>query len=324
MRSVVLALLLLLGFIAPSALAWNNGGHRVTSVIAFDNLTPEAKAAVVKLLRAHKRFDADLLKDAPDDLTDEQKIEFAFCSAGVWPDMLRSPTHPMGRTHHKPVWHYINQPFYPDNDKDALPPFPVPEPLDGARNILEAIDLNVAKLKDPALADEEKATALCWVIHLVEDLHQPMHAVASVSKRFPEGDRGGNSILVTRNGVNKNLHAYWDEILGNYLLPNLVRQVAKTIVEDPARTKAALADPAKVLDPRKWAEESLKLAVDVAYDNGKLARNPNVDNPDAQAVVRPALSDEYEARAKDVARTQAALAGYRLAALLNETLKPAQ
>lgn len=320
MRKRLLLFCMALVVTLPGTLhAWNNGGHRVTSLIAYDRLTPETKAAVSRLLRAHRRFDADLLKDVPEGLTPDEQLEFAFCSAGVWPDMLRAPNHPMARTHHRPVWHYVNQPYYPDNDKDALPPFPIPEPIDGARNILEAIDLNLAKLRDPAVADAEKAIALCWLLHLVEDLHQPMHAVASVSKRFPAGDRGGNSILLTRNGVNTNLHAFWDDALGNYLLPRLVRQAARAITQDPARTKEALAEQSKVLDPRKWAVESLTLAIEAAYDNGKLAAEAP---PDAEGKPgRLALSDEYDAKARDVARKQAALAGYRLAALLNETLR---
>jgi hypothetical protein len=65
-------------------------------------------------------------------------------------------------------------------------------------------------------AYKEKAYDLGWLLHLVGDLHQPMHAVNGISVTLPEGDRGGN--LVEIKGVTdgaSELHAFWDEVLGN-------------------------------------------------------------------------------------------------------------
>ena len=104
-------------------------------------------------------------------------------------------------------------------------------------------------------ADDERALALSWLLHLLADLHQPLHTTALYSaERFPNGDRGGNDIAI-RGG--SNLHALWDGALGNDRRWRRIQTMA-------ARDHVAL-DPAAVIDFAAWAEQGRELADRVVY-----------------------------------------------------------
>ncbi len=71
-------------------------------------------------------------------------------------------------------------------------------------------------LQKPNSTDAEKAVALCWVFHLVGDVHQPLHAVSVFSALYPEGDRGGTRfyVRVGPGSATVSLHYLWDNALG--------------------------------------------------------------------------------------------------------------
>src|SRR5207237_1433691 len=86
---------------------------------------------------------------------------------------------------------------------------PRPDPVDA----VSQLKLMIAKL--PANSDASDALrsySLSWMIHLVGDLHQPLHAIARYSAALPDkgGDRGGNEVqVVAANGEKLPLHFYW-------------------------------------------------------------------------------------------------------------------
>jgi hypothetical protein len=63
--------------------------------------------------------------------------------------------------------------------------------------------------------DEEKAIYLTWLLHLVGDIHQPLHCTAVFSEQFPNGDKGGNDAFIRIRSSPVKLHAFWDGLLGN-------------------------------------------------------------------------------------------------------------
>src|SRR5208282_5335557 len=81
--------------LSSNAWAWLSTGHRIIAFIAWDDLTPTTKAAVVEILKAHPRYDKDLLADLPEGLPDESVQRYAFASAATWPDLVRSFSNPM-------------------------------------------------------------------------------------------------------------------------------------------------------------------------------------------------------------------------------------
>jgi S1/P1 nuclease len=151
---------------------------------------------------------------------------------------------------------------------------------------------------------------LTWIIHLVGDLHQPLHAIDRYSAPISSagGDRGGNlEMVIPASGETLALHAYWDRIFGGY------SSVFGAIYDaDHGGVASITSDAAKaqILDPETWAQESFELAKTYTYSEPV--------RTDKQAVE---LTRDYETRARDIARQQAALAAARLANLLTEVLR---
>jgi hypothetical protein len=138
---------------------------------------------------------------------------------------------------------------------------------------------------------------------MVGDVHQPLHASARVTKTQPRGDQGGNLVLVS--GPSKELHAYWDTMLGLGDTQNF---------ETAVKVGSALPKPeeshAQDANEADWADESFKLAKSSVY----IAPIGEASGP-----YTPTAS--YAAQAKQIAQQRVALAGTRLAELLKTALK---
>lgn len=259
-------LFLILLFSAP-VMAWNDEGHRTVALVAQRKLSPQARQWVSRVLAAHPHGVRSL------------------SDAAGWPDRVRD----MPDFHHQ-EWHYINYPIFLD----------IPErPVTVTGEALSAINSAVRVLKDPLASAPDRAVALAWLVHVVGDIHQPLHAANGYSAAFPEGDRGGGRLMVGMGQELIKLHAFWDAAGGLYWNGANRRRldtiVAGLLVDYPVDERAAIRTPAL------WADESHKLGRDVAYAG--------------VAPERP-LSAEYIARARQVSQERMALAGYRLADLL--------
>jgi hypothetical protein len=278
---------------AAPALAWNGTGHELVAQVAWDQLSPADRHAAIGLLRAHPRFEKDLMQDLN---PGENPNEHAFRVAATWPDLVKSPVNPLERTEdHKP-WHYVDYPYDRDGQHGPMPA----EAWDGhavPTDLLQAMQMVTAQLRDPAT---------------------PLHAVSLFSKTYPTGDQGGNLIHVrTLDSPDTNLHSVWDGIEGMSYQPLVLHNIAARIEREHPRP-TELAALAKT-DPKAWAQESERLAEDVVYLNGKLVgvtRDQAADNPDGV----PPVPAGYERQAHKLADAQIAVAGYRLADLLHELL----
>jgi len=319
-------LAILCALLAPSrASAWNYTGHRTIATIAYDELTPAVRAKVDAILAAHPRYEKDLLGEMPQGYGEPAR--FAFAMSGYWPDIIRSQMNPMHFTHHKGMWHFIDVRFQLPDWKPATAPAPgtsaagaATQPaVDGPKDIMEAIEKNRADLRDKSLADAQKAVAMCWLVHLVGDLHQPLHATTLYSAQFPDGDKGGNSFLVHVRRQNENLHATWDQMLGLQTSPTMINYFAASIRSDPNLRREALPQAGQS-DPEVWKKESHELGRAMVYRDGTLVGASIEDVRRDPATVVPVLPEGYLRDAEPVALRRAALAGYRLADLLNGAL----
>ena len=156
--------------------------------------------------------------------------------------------------------------------------------------------------------------ALCWLFHLVGDVHQPLHTVALFTPDYPEGDRGGNLafVRVREGGQILNLHSLWDGlIIGSQRFQDVRNEATKLRLRpDLAREKLPELKEKRF---ERWAEaESFELAKRVVYRDGKVTGSPVRD-------AAPVLPDGYTDEAKAVAERQIVLAGYRLAEVLHTT-----
>jgi hypothetical protein len=296
--------------VAPGAHAWSEGGHRVTGVIAARLLDVPTRDAAIVLLKEHPFFSRDFA--AKPEGADE--AEWLFSQAAVWPDLVR--TH---ETLHHGSWHYINLPFmmpgaetieWQQNISREWEPG-----MDaGSLNIMQAIAKAKAEVGDVAIPAADRAIALCWLLHLIGDIHQPLHAIALVTPvRFAEGDRGGNGIEIARGG---SLHSYWDALAGGNGFPWRKVQERADNLMNWADFRISAERAAKELDPETWLQESFKVAGEYAYTIGV---REHVLRSEAQAVLPPKeLNYQYKFQARDAAYTRAAQAGYRMAAVLQQ------
>ena len=203
-------------------------------------------------------------------------------------------------------WHYTNVHFRTDGKPTTMKP--------EAENVVWAIQKFSKVVADRSAPSAERADALRFLIHFVGDVHQPMHNTARDTDMFPTGDRGGNEFPVISppnlKPEPRNLHFLWD--IGGGLFPsvrrplaaqgvNQIKQIADRITANfPVGSLPAVGER----DPAKWSAEGVRIAREVCYD------------------LQPGSvpTDRYLARAVRVSEERAALAGYRLATLLNRLL----
>jgi hypothetical protein len=235
--------------------------------------------------------------------TPDEQDEILFMMAARWADDIRGQPQ-----YDHPRWHYINFPYVPEGQPESVHPLPPDQ-----ENILEGFQVNV-RVAQGKSTDADKAVALCWLFHLVGDVHQPLHATGMFTTAYPQGDRGGNlvNVRVTEGGKAINLHFLWDGLLLGSENTRTTRNLAAKLLARPEFARDRLPE-LKESSFEKWAKsESLPLAKEVAYGNGKVQGNPDPD-------LAPALPEGYTTRAKAVAERRIVLAGYRLADLLKQT-----
>jgi hypothetical protein len=316
MKRALVAILIVVGYRTP-AQAWNSLGHKTVAEIAWRQLDSATRQQIVDTLRRHPRFDTDFVAKMDDDAVKGDKAtqdHWIFQQAATWPDIIRK-----NKTYDRPEWHYIDIPQFLDpSDQMAfdkrLPvnvstEYPGNTPRD-KYNVVQAIAYCRETLKGKAGADV-KAVAYCWLFHLLGDIHQPLHSTALFSvDHFPQGDKGGNEILLARG---KNLHSLWDNLLGR---DSKMSGVAKVVAElsDKERFGNVWDLSAQETDPIQWAKESHDLAEAVVYDDAIL--NAVRNSPLGQKMTPIDLPVEYYKAAGEQARKRVVAAGVRLGALL--------
>ena len=301
------------GALALPAHAWDDEGHEIVAWLAYQRMTPGARAEAVKLLRKHPQLEL-LLKGKPKDFDEDL---YLFMRAATWPDMMRSAALDPGLKEHHRLWHFIDVPVETEGVVVSQPVLVWHAGTD-PKNIVQALAKCELELGSPHVSEEEKAKALCWELHLVGDIHQPLHAVALFSEMFPGGDHGGNSFGVTEDGEPWELHAYWDRLLGSSKSFKRVASDAQKIGERAdLKREAFKAVLGAHTTAAEWAAESFELAKTVAYDGGKL-KGEKIEDSRHLPQDAPSLPAGYHERAEETAKKQASLAGWRLADAMEE------
>jgi hypothetical protein len=318
-RVFVLALAaLLLMASAVDVHAWDSFGHMVVAYAAYQQLTPAAKARTNALVRMNPKY-SEWVGWVPATASPADRDLMVFMIAATWSDEIKSaPEYTTDGSHngnrpegspdpsanrgyddklrHK-YWHFVDTPF--STDGTALPPIPTP-------NAQERIGLFRGVLASTA-PDALKSYDLVWLLHLVGDVHQPLHCATRVSAGAPAGDDGGNAVKLVCTGCPSELHAFWDDAAG----------VAKTVAAGlkpaiAAAKKLPKADPvlAAKSNESDWVAESFQAAQQAVY------RAPVGDGTGPFA-----LTTAYKSAAKKLAQARLAVAAARLANLLKNELK---
>lgn len=205
---VSLALFCSLMLLSPvPVMAWGAHGHSTVAWIADAQLTPAARAKVNRLLA----------------LEPGSTLE----SIASWADKNRDSSNTR--------WHYVN---FPRGDCHYRPVRDCPD----GQCAVAAIAEQTTILRSTA-TDQEKLIALKFLVHLVGDLHQPLHA------GFGD-DRGGNQVQIQFEGEGSNLHALWDhQLVDQFELPP--KALARKIRHDLGSSAAVAIEPVPT-----WAEQS--------------------------------------------------------------------
>jgi hypothetical protein len=190
--------------------------------------------------------------------------------------------------------------------------------------------VNVIKNQTPDSFIPDEKVALALIMHLVGDIHQPLHCTAHYfdaggGSNPPKHDGGGNAIAVPKLSKTsyKNLHTFWDQAYRRYRTPVTGMITVKdgppetstpndsevTKWAKKAKKQAPESSVSLNTDITQWAKETHAIGCDFAY--GKI---PAADIDAKQTT----LKSTYLTNARKIARKQLAVAGYRLAALLNE------
>jgi len=321
------ALALVLLLLPHKAGAWSEAGHKIIASLAFRQLTPAAQARLIAILKHHPRFAEDFTHYMPADVAagaPAAQHEWLLQQASIWPDMARGLPDELKRVYNHATWHYIDIPsFLSEADRTALastlsintsldPPAAPAEDL----NAIQLIRLARKSLADDATDPAQAALMLCWLMHVVGDIHQPLHSTAMFAEHlFPEGDKGGNSIS-TQQGFN--LHALWDEFLGDWATGAIAQQRSSELLADAELAKLGAAAAAALDEPR-WLDESRQLAESTVYAPEVLSYL-RVIKPRSENYTPPPLrlSEEYLTTGVRVSTARVVQAGYRLGAVLQE------
>lgn len=299
-RAVLLSVLIWLSAMV-SATAWSRAGHALVARTAYDRLDEAGKGNLFTVLRHHPAFRIwyeEAVAAKPADLR-----LFIVERAAAWPDDIRrkGADNPFRQTADPQQvhgdWHYVDHPLSFDGT-------PCPKTLPEA-TVLKGLRWAHGVLSNPRNDLQQRAIALAWLLHLVGDVHQPLHCSERFSQTLKKGDRGGNEWMVRKPaGRDVNLHWMWDS-----LADEVARAAPPSI--------GAQTDRKPPLDTRfdDWSEEGAALARRYVYVEGTVPGAPIVDEKNPPRDVSP-LSPSYVDTAHRVAANRLRLAGRRLGDLL--------
>lgn len=232
---------------------WGQTGHRIVGDVAEDYLTPEAKKEIKRVL-------------GPTSLA----------IASTWMDKVRSDD----SYDYMQSWHWVTIPdgkTYKETEKNP----------DG--DLINALRTAIKKLKSGSLSAKEEQEQLKILIHLVGDIHQPLHVGTG-------NDRGGNDTEVEWFYEDSNLHRVWDsEIIDD---TKLSYTEFSTAINHPTKEQIQQWQNTSVID---WAQESKELRYAV------------YDLPEDHQI-----GYEYQYENRDLLDRRLLKAGVRLAGVLNE------
>lgn len=302
MKNILLALVFVFGLNVVPAQAWSRNGHMIIAAMTYRALPDALQQSYTELLREHPDY-IKWEKEYQSLQVDIELGEFLFMKASIWPDEIRR----QGSVYDHPTWHYTNFPVIPDD-------FPMEETLTPENDVIFAVNESRRVLSDSSSSVVDQAAHLSWILHTIGDMHQPLHSVALVNEKYPQGDRGGNLFFVRPRAESKgvNLHRYWDGLLGTNGKVRDARNDATMIWQ--ALSDEASAQISAQIDVRSWALEGRVVAIASVYLNGEL--EGTVEERKEAAVILP---EAYGKQAKSIAQKRAVLASLRLLQVLSES-----
>lgn len=286
------------------ALAWSEETHQTIGEIAYDQLAaqqPERLAELMALVHLHPHYAQLLARTAGLSGTARDRAVFGWLAR--WPDDIRNTAAD------RPKWHYELRVVH---GRTSLWPF-----RNGTAQY--AFDGNAALLANRAAPPAHRAVAIGWLLHIIGDIQQPLHAGHQMTSDFAQTDEAGGLAWVRRSagGELTNLHQYWDKFLERNVPASETAGTtwrARLTAQFP---RARLRELRPITAPNRafatWLDESLLIAQRVAYRGSFLAASPAPSRA-------PVVSAADSARARAVTERRVTLGGYRAADVLAHTM----
>lgn len=223
MRKIIPFLFLLVFATFTTASAWGPTGHRVTGWIANKYLNKKARKALERILQGQ-----------------------SLAMASTWMDDVRSDS----AFDYMADWHWVTIPYGQNYDQSIKNP---------NGDIIQTLEKIIGELKAKNLTDHEQAQRIKVLVHLLGDIHQPLHVGG-------KEDKGGNDVKITWFRTESNLHRVWDSDMIDDTKLSFTELAAS--LSAPTETELKTWQRATV---REWANESQIYQKEV-YDigNGKL------------------------------------------------------
>ncbi|MDB5111699.1 MAG: Nuclease, partial [Mucilaginibacter sp.] len=203
-------------------MAWGIEGHRVCGQIADSYLTPRARLAIKAILGNE-----------------------SVAMAGNWADFIKSDPN----YSYLSSWHYI--------DFDKAYNYPEMQEFlqhDTNTDAYTKLQFLIGELKKKDITKENKLLYLHMLIHIIEDVHQPMHTAHTA-------DKGGNDVKVNWFNEPANLHSVWDSKLIDF--QQLSYTEYSTAINHTTLTQRTEWQKAPI---SQWLFESSKLAEKIYSD----------------------------------------------------------
>ncbi len=276
------ALALTVLLMPAQANAWGFYAHRQTAAIAEENVSPETRAKIARLMRS------EALIGTPEcDLSN-------IGDASVWPDCVRNSWWRWGYTG---AWHYRTAPICESFNPRAN--------CAGGNCVTAQIERNHRILADESLPDHIRLQALAFMVHFAGDVHMPLHS-------GDRDDRGGNDRKADYGIVpGLNLHWIWDGPLAERAISDPADPVVRRYsAAERAELGGAGAD--------EWGRESWEISRGFVYPTAFDTEDVcGADLPDETA-----LTQDDIIRGAPIAKRRVQQAGIRIAELLETAFAP--
>ena len=335
-----------------AALAWSYASHQAIGLAAESQLTSKTRAALARILQGTDTLSPGALAAVatwPDDLRAHARRQFVE----GWGPIEIEEADAFNAAHpENGGWHFVDLPLgagaYPATDPAPSDPL---RPFVGPNDVVHAIRQAIAVLEAPTESPTfTRRQAVRFLVHLVGDLHQPMHVTSGFYdttlpsfKRTPTriddpvnaarhgvfDDRGANGLLFSAS-EGDNLHSLWDQCL-----PAMVAgatcsgSVSYTVLANKLKGLMTPSAAAAATTPGDhhawaavWATESLQAVVSgralpSSLKDGRVKLDSRGDPSSVVATVVAPSKNAYLANHASAARTQLVRAAVRLSALLN-------
>ena len=248
----VLSILTFALLLSIKCLAWGSTGHRVIGLIAENHLTKKTKKSIDRILSNE-----------------------TLAEVSTFMDFIKSDR----KYDHMSPWHYCTIPDGKTYEESGTP--------EGG-DAVTAIRRLISELKSKQFTDEDESFALKLLVHLIGDIHQPLHVGNGE-------DRGGNDIKIEYFWRSSNLHRVWDS--------GIIDQQNFSYTE-----YADWIDHANKEKKEIWSNDDLMTWI---YESRDL-RNQVYEIPESER-----LSYGYNYKNLEIVNQRLLQAGIRLAAVLN-------